>query len=337
MLDLVRIMESDKFCLHWNDFAANISSALKDLRHEADLFDVTLACEDDSVKAHKLILSACSPFFRNIFKTNQHSHPLLYLRGIKSVELTQILNFIYYGEVNVAQEDLKSFLVVAEDLKIKGLTEQKDTNILKETVSNVTTKPLPKLQQMVSQPKNGSQSQMKKPLPNPFATGNTMNDRIEEQDDDVQEIKPLLIKQTQSLLPAMNDFRLGRFGDDSNDFLDSPFLNDGEDIVMTNDGNKDEIIDAMIESILVRRSHPLEGTMYECSVCQKQAKKKDKMQAHAEIHLKGFSHKCNICNKHYKTRPSLKVHISTTHKVPKEPSMSSGSGVNKIGVESILG
>ena len=56
------------------------------------------------------------------------------------------------------------------------------------------------------------------------------------------------------------------------------------------------------------------GTMYECSVCLKSLKKKDKMQAHAEIHLKGFSHECRICGRNYKTRPSLKVHFSTVHK-----------------------
>jgi len=116
-------MANDKFCLKWNDFETNISDAFKELREDKDFFDVTLACDDDQVQAHKVILSACSPFFRTVLKRNRHEHPLLYLKGVKYVELLAVLNFMYLGEVNVAQEELNSFLAVAEDLKVKGLTQ----------------------------------------------------------------------------------------------------------------------------------------------------------------------------------------------------------------------
>ena len=65
-------MSSEKFCLKWNDFETNISAAFRDLREEKDFFDVTLACEDNQIEAHKVILSACSTFFRNILKRNPH-------------------------------------------------------------------------------------------------------------------------------------------------------------------------------------------------------------------------------------------------------------------------
>jgi len=59
---------SEKFCLRWNDFESNISGALRELREEKDFFDVTLACDDeDHVDAHRVILSACSPFFRYLY------------------------------------------------------------------------------------------------------------------------------------------------------------------------------------------------------------------------------------------------------------------------------
>ena len=72
---------SEKFCLRWNDFEANISGAFQEIRTEKDFFDVTLACEDDQIEAHKVILSACSPFFKGVLKKNPHQHPLLYLKG----------------------------------------------------------------------------------------------------------------------------------------------------------------------------------------------------------------------------------------------------------------
>jgi len=116
-------MTNEKFCLRWNDFEVNISSALKELRDDKDFFDVTLACDDEQIQAHKVILSACSPFFRSILRLNPHQHPLLYLKGVKYQELQSVLCFMYQGEVNVAQDDLNSFLSVAEDLRVKGLTQ----------------------------------------------------------------------------------------------------------------------------------------------------------------------------------------------------------------------
>ena len=122
-------MASEKFCLKWNDFEANISGAFRELRDDKDFFDVTLACdEEETVKAHKVILSACSPFFRSLLRRNRHEHPLLYMKGVKFTDLTSVLNFMYHGEVNVAQEDLNSFLAVAEDLKVKGLTQKNESS-----------------------------------------------------------------------------------------------------------------------------------------------------------------------------------------------------------------
>ena len=120
---------SEKFCLRWNDFEANISGALQELRDDKDFFDVTLACEDnDQIQAHKVILSACSPFFRLVLKRNPHQHPLLFLKGIQYRELVSIVTFMYHGEVNVAQDELNGFLAAAEDLKVKGLTQHNNSN-----------------------------------------------------------------------------------------------------------------------------------------------------------------------------------------------------------------
>ena len=116
-------MGSEKFCLSWNDFESNISLSFRELREEKDFFDVTLACDDNQIQTHKVIISACSPFFRNVLRRNPHQHPLIYLKGVKYKELLSVLNFMYMGEVNIAQEELNSFLTVAEDLKVKGLTQ----------------------------------------------------------------------------------------------------------------------------------------------------------------------------------------------------------------------
>ena len=70
----------ENYCLRWNDYGPNITEGLRALREDKDFFDVTLACEDAHIPAHKVVLSACSPFFKNIFRRHEHQHPLLYLK-----------------------------------------------------------------------------------------------------------------------------------------------------------------------------------------------------------------------------------------------------------------
>ena len=93
---------------------------------------MTLACEDGTqVEAHKVILASSSPFFMEILKRNKHPHPLIYMRGIKAEALTAIVDFLYFGEANVVQENLDAFLALAEELKLKGLTGSTEHNELK--------------------------------------------------------------------------------------------------------------------------------------------------------------------------------------------------------------
>ena len=114
-------MSSEKFCLRWNDFESNISSAFRELRSESDLLDVTIACEDENILAHRVILSACSSFFKTILKRSRsHQNLVLYLRGVARRDMENVLDFMYHGEVSVAQADLNSFLQVAEELQVKG-------------------------------------------------------------------------------------------------------------------------------------------------------------------------------------------------------------------------
>ena len=118
---------SEKLCLKWNDFQENVNSAFGNLREDKEFTDVTLACEDgQQIEAHKVILAASSPFFHNLLNKNvkKHHHPLIYMKGVKFEDLCAIVDFLYLGEANVFQESLDSFLGIAEELKLKGLTGQ---------------------------------------------------------------------------------------------------------------------------------------------------------------------------------------------------------------------
>ena len=135
---------SEKLRLKWNDFQENISTAFANLRGNNDFSDVTLACEDgQQFEAHKVILVASSPFFHRLLKTNMHTHPLIYMRGIKSEDLSAIIDFLYCGEANIFQENLESFLAIAEELKLKGLMRQRDATEEKFQESYTSPVPMP--------------------------------------------------------------------------------------------------------------------------------------------------------------------------------------------------
>ena len=120
---------SKKLCLQWNDFKENTTSVIGSLREDKDFADVTLACEDGQhIVAHKVILVASSPLFKKILIGNKHSQPLIYLRGWKSVDISAIIDFLYNGEANVYQENLDSFLSIAEELQLKGLEGKGNDN-----------------------------------------------------------------------------------------------------------------------------------------------------------------------------------------------------------------
>ena len=115
----------EKFCLKWNDFHSNVAKSFSKLRCEDDFYDVTLVGDDQQqISAHKVVLSSCSEYFKNILKQNKHQHPLLCMEGINFNEMENILNYIYYGEVNINQDDLDRFLNTAQRLKLEGLISQ---------------------------------------------------------------------------------------------------------------------------------------------------------------------------------------------------------------------
>merc|ERR1712129_492486 len=141
--------EDKKLCLKWNDFQENAVSAFETLREDREFADFTLACEDgQQMEAHKAILASSSPFFLNLLRRIKHPHPLIYMRGLKSEDLVAMVDFLYFGEATVYQENLDSFLAVAEELQLKGLmgsaAEVEDEGTMKPTIQKKTLKPVQK-------------------------------------------------------------------------------------------------------------------------------------------------------------------------------------------------
>ena len=144
---------SEKLCLQWNDFKENVNSAFGRLRDDKEFTDVTLAYEDgQQMEAHKVILAASSPLFEKILQRSKHPHPLIYLGGLKSEDMMAILDFIYFGEAKVHQENLDSFLAMAEELKLKGLTGQTSNDVVQKEQKLMNTKEAEQREEFILQP-----------------------------------------------------------------------------------------------------------------------------------------------------------------------------------------
>jgi len=342
---------TEKFCLRWNDFETNISVAFRELREEKDFFDVTLACDDSQIQAHKVILSACSPFFRNVLRRNPHQHPLLYLKGVKYKELLSVLNFMYMGEVNVAQEELNSFLSVAEDLRVKGLTQNNSSEAQTPRAQPKQEGPPKHIPRPRDPPERDPVPPPKRPRPPPPAP--QIQDPIQSyhQDDDIQEVVPVkseprdpapmpmtaapveqqmyhqtqaqgLVEEHQQGTVALED----SYADESYDYGQyEEGYDDGSGMAlgggMGTDANKASFenlercqVEALEQEIIEQMSYHDDNT-WSCIHCDYTSGSKAPMMAHIEAkHMQSTGIRCAVCDKICKTRNALNIHKTRYHK-----------------------
>jgi len=329
---------SEKFCLRWNDFESNISGAFRELREDKDFFDVTLACDDDQMQAHKVILSACSPFFRSILRRNKHEHPLLYLKGVKYTDLVSVLTFMYQGEVNVAQEELNSFLAVAEDLKVKGLTQNYSETKVKTPRPSVTGQAKPYAKDPPDRNPPPKRSQPQPPLPAPRARAPPPT-AYQEENDEIQEVDPVvksepLPVQSEPPTPTSQYSMVEQAYQDTNQqqqqvgIMEDPNMEYGEEYgdyggyegveggydnsgVEMQDGNKD--LDELIAKSMSLIVDETGSRVWTCHLCNRTNKHKSDIRRHMEIHLE-IQNQCPHCDKQVQTREALRKHIYRYHK-----------------------
>merc|ERR1712051_684203 len=117
----------EKYDLKWKTYSDHLVGVFKELGEEGHFADVTLVSDDQiQTKAHKVVLSVCSPVLKTLLINNLHSHPLVYLRGIKQTELQAILKFMYFGETQIFENRINEFISVAKDIEIKEIIGEQD-------------------------------------------------------------------------------------------------------------------------------------------------------------------------------------------------------------------
>ena len=129
--------------LTWDQFQKNNAGHFKEVQSSRDFTDVTLVTEDGiTTESHRIILTAGSQFFQRIFgglnePMRSHTHPLIYLKGVKSEQLGLLLDFLYCGATSVPQDSVQSFLELASNLGVKGLMSEPEKGDEEDTDGSI--------------------------------------------------------------------------------------------------------------------------------------------------------------------------------------------------------
>ena len=298
---------NELFSLKWGEFQSFISNSVRSLREVGDFTDVTLVCEDGGLEAHRVILSACSPFFQRVLKLSGKRQPMIFMRGVESRQLTSLLDFIYTGETELARDDVDQFMLLASQLKIKGLVsdevfnKQTDTTVkaqdaCREEENEPTCKeagedPIPMAKKLKIKGLASGKAFIEPSIVVPSLENNVDEEEIT-LDESTAGYK---VMEVESETIAFEE--KVRVKKDTSHFKKE---------IVTDASELDEKIETMMEK----------GERgFVCKMCENYAGTRQHVIYHIEAnHVEGLKHLCTECNRYYKVRHSLKSHIKRKHK-----------------------
>ena len=272
----VQVVMEEKLSFKWHDFEANVMSSFGELRDDKDSTNVTLACEDSEFEAHAWILASCSPFFRSLLKkVKKHQHPLIYMRGVTGNNLGAMVDFLYQGEAKIFQEDLDSFLLLAEELQLKGLTGNDETHDMpqKQTNSNSSHERAPPFKSKVKEEiwELFSQEESKGSNQASFCAVLPMGQMTK------QTVQVQVSKETARKVEAM-------------------------------------ITQVQVSEETAKKVQKMikkQDGFWTCLVCHYKSSKNSHLKEHVETHIKGLQYPCKYCGKVLSTKKAARRHMCT--------------------------
>jgi len=324
-------MASGQLSLQQEDFGSKYVGSFENLRDAGELLDVTLACDDETVDAHKLLLSACSPFFRHIFARIKQSQPFIYLKGVHHEDLKALVDYIYKGEAKVSAENLKRFFKTAEELKIKGLTENEIFGKVDE-IQPPEKRSRKEVDDMSLFEKFGegglslwkcnacdklynNEEEMKAHVKDVHAKTEDSPFRDETKVSIFDHIKDIQSETKNDLSITNESINLNAAVPVKNEF---PYTY--EELHGSKPKTESSSWHTEMANSLRELRDPKKRKLWECTHCGKTSKSKFKLERHVETHLKRFklfSYTCKYCGKQPKTRDALTSHIHIKHREEK--------------------
>ena len=264
--------------------------------------DVTLVTDDKkSVKAHRNILSACSPVFKYIFSMEaDHNHPVIYLRGIKYSEVETILKFIYQGEATFCDDRLKELLEVAKDLEISGLSYYSSDSNLSHESKDASTEALQDI--------NAT-----KALKDSCEYSNTKSTQEGEEDCDFDS-RSLKEKDNNTISTSHHDLVYTEAAKEIH--VQSKSVQSFSQVTSVGSKFQCNLCDQLFTYKNAANQHIRgvhEGVKYNCDYCGKRFSQSSSVNTHIQAVHDGVKYACNQCDQQFTRQKSLTVHIQSIH------------------------
>ena len=284
-------MNQEKYSINWHTYSDHLREMLHEMMKSNHLTDVTLVCDDKKqFKAHKIVLSACSPVFKGIIDDLPLDSSVIYLRGIHHQEMESILEFMYLGVATLYEERMNEFLSVAKNLEIKEIN--KGVEFDKETVE-------------IDQPElnyNKDGFELKSEQPCSTNAKNYSSNRQIKTKNDHSKIQ-------------MNADGLFDCGQCQSQFKRKEHLQ--RHIQSIHEGVKYNCDQCNVEFtqhahlfIHIKSKH--EGVRYDCNQCEYKATQKHHLRSHIQKIHEGV-YACDQCNYQLNSKSSLNMHKQSKH------------------------
>ena len=306
--------DSEQLHLNWEKFDANLKSSYAGLRETPDFSDVTLVSADGKqINAHKVILATASSFFFNILNANKHPHPLIFMKGLEWTDLSDIIDFIYHGEVNVMRHNLTQFLEIANEIQLKGLSRGSYTeNNEKKHIEEHETYTGEKLCQEKKETHDLTNlKEDETNIESIKSENDTFSKNTEAQQIDLTNSFPCIHCPNRYKLKDSLNMHIWRKHKKNKNMMDEEYafehnqISQSSDLIEDNSGTL-----ATTDDMLVF----IDG-IWKCVVCNKKSngKRKWDMIAHVETHMEGLSYQCKFCPTIARSRGARNSHVYRKH------------------------
>jgi len=275
------VYSGQQLLLQHNDLGLQFREGFAKLREDEELLDVTLACEDDTIQVHKVIMSASSPFFRKVLLKAKQSHPFIYMKGIKFKHLEVIIDFVYKGEAYVAGNELDRFLEAAQELQIAGLVANEDEEKHTPKIKNILENSLIGNTMETIGMKSKAAEEL---VPDNFEFESQVKE-VEMKQENINEIENTEVKP----------------------------VNERQDIKLNIDEKTLKELKNEADNNIETKDDGDGGKISKCKLCGKEYRARNKARDHIETHLEQFTFPCEYCGKALKNRKGLRSHIVYNH------------------------
>jgi len=277
---------------------SELAQNLKNSHRDKSYTDVTLVTDDKiPIKAHKFVLSSFSLVIRTLLLDNSHTHPMIFLRGVSHRNLKSILQFMYYGRVEIQKGIENELLDVAEDLQIKALFE-----VLKNIEIN---------DKLEAELVDGKCDDILDDSTNQIKADQTSSNRFKEAEKEEEDIEHKSIVKQEQLADFANESTL--VSNDQNDLQVAVKDEKCEDRKHTFKCEECESIFMAKRSLARHMENIHEGIRFPCQLCSFVARRKSHLKYHQQSVHEGIRYFCTLCTFSTPQPRNLKDHKETSH------------------------